>query len=438
MLIEKLTPEQEALLPIVRDRWLKIGLSTEPAKREEAEEGVRLAYKTAGLAPPKFMVWLSSPMAGACAAYMFATKAWEKLIDSSTGNPVCAEVWGKVLDQVGEQVRNQLWYQVWEQVGAQALYKFCAQFRDHVCEQVWEQVGDQFWDQVWEQVWVLLRAQVCDEVVKQVSDQFLKVWYQACAQVGDQVGEQVRDQVREQVLYKFRAQVRDRVLSKVQELVQDEVRDQVKDLVSDQVRRCCYGQHDANWLSWVDFFREINAPIENLSRLEGLIQIAQSCGWWWTFENVCILTERPTALHRDERHRLHNERGMAIQYPDGWGMYAWHGVRVPERVITSPESLTPQEILAEENVEVRRVMIERYGLERFLEQSNAQECDSSEFGTLYKIRLPDDELAVVRVTCPSTGRKYVLPVSPQVRTAREAVASTFGLSEQEYQPSVQT
>jgi hypothetical protein len=57
MKIEKLTKRQEAMLPRVRDEWLRIGLSTEPADRADAEAGVREAYAAAGLAAPSLFIW---------------------------------------------------------------------------------------------------------------------------------------------------------------------------------------------------------------------------------------------------------------------------------------------------------------------------------------------------------------------------------------------
>ena len=35
--LNQLTPEQEATLPAIRDKWLAIGLSTAPAERARAE-----------------------------------------------------------------------------------------------------------------------------------------------------------------------------------------------------------------------------------------------------------------------------------------------------------------------------------------------------------------------------------------------------------------
>src|SRR5690606_24174963 len=68
--VERLTSEQEALMPVIRDEWLAHGLSTEPADRDEAERGVRDAYREAELEPPRIVVWLGSPFAGALGAAM--------------------------------------------------------------------------------------------------------------------------------------------------------------------------------------------------------------------------------------------------------------------------------------------------------------------------------------------------------------------------------
>jgi hypothetical protein len=49
--------------------------------------------------------------------------------------------------------------------------------------------------------------------------------------------------------------------------------------------------------------------------------------------------------------------------------------------------------------------------------------------TLYRIARPDNPVPMhfVSVSCPSTGRRYVLRVNPDITSAAEARASTFGV-----------
>ena len=62
--ISSLTKEQENLLSVYRDRWLKIGLSTESGNEEIGTEAIKEAYKVAGLNPPKVTIWCDSPLCG--------------------------------------------------------------------------------------------------------------------------------------------------------------------------------------------------------------------------------------------------------------------------------------------------------------------------------------------------------------------------------------
>lgn len=65
--LSELTPEQLEVLTAIREKWFKLGTSTEPANRQLAEEGVRRAYHDAGLKQPQHIIWVDSPYAAAMA-----------------------------------------------------------------------------------------------------------------------------------------------------------------------------------------------------------------------------------------------------------------------------------------------------------------------------------------------------------------------------------
>lgn len=269
--IDKLTPEQEALLPVYRDKWIKIGLQTGAANRPEAERGVRLAYKNAGLEPPDEIVWKDSPFAG-------------------------------------------------------------------------------------------------HQMAKEITSNAVPI----------------------------------------------------------------YGQHSAAWLGFYDYFWQV-VGLDCVAPLEGLILVAQNACWWWSFDKLAIITERATDLHLDEQGRLHKDDGMAIRWPDGWGLYAWHGVRVPEKVIMAPETLTVDEIKAEPNIEVRRIMIERFGPGLYLEKTGAEMVDldaSPVEGGAPRILMRDSQgMQFLCGTDGSTQRVYYMSVPDTVKTCREAHEAICGFTE---------
>jgi hypothetical protein len=180
------------------------------------------------------------------------------------------------------------------------------------------------------------------------------------------------------------------------------------------------------------------------SAAEGHLLLGRAAGRWWPLPDVAVLTERPRLLARDALGRLHSATGPALAYPDGWALYAWHGVLVPPRVVLAPEALTAQEITAEPDVEARRAMLERFGAERYLQETGAAVVDADARGTLYRAELPGDEpLVMVRVrdatpAADGAHREYWLRVPPGTRTVQEAVAWTFGKAPEDYDPAVET
>ena len=103
-----------------------------------------------------------------------------------------------------------------------------------------------------------------------------------------------------------------------------------------------------------------------------------STGWIYFSDAFVIVCDRPAVLRttqqRDDRgvrYLLHAPDGPAIVWRDGTALWYINGVRVPRNVVEAPETLTGKQAMCERNAEVRRIMIDRMGTERFLRDIKA-------------------------------------------------------------------
>ncbi|MCE5269152.1 MAG: hypothetical protein LLG00_14850, partial [Planctomycetaceae bacterium] len=151
------------------------------------------------------------------------------------------------------------------------------------------------------------------------------------------------------------------------------------------------------------------------------------CGGAWLFvwtETTLFWARKPTVCVEGEgsRRRLHNETGPACAN-EIENLYFWHGVLVPAYAIVSPEFITLTEIEREQNEEVRRILIERFGWERYLVASKAQIVDQrindrdSQTERLYRMGGGTQRFVCVD---PSTGRRYALGVPREITTCESA------------------
>jgi len=231
-----------------------------------------------------------------------------------------------------------------------------------------------------------------------------------------------------------------------------QVEQQVWQQVEQQVRQRVasgffnYGIYSlwSSWAAYVSFFRDVmgwDDPIlEKFTVDETLIK---SCGWTWWHEDVLVISDRPEHIDRDDEGRLHSPIRKAIEYRDGWGFCAWHGVVIPSEWIERKESITPEIALTWQNIEQRRAACEIVGWAKILQKLNAKTIDADddpEIGELLEVNLPDaGRNRFLRVKC-GTGREFALAVPPDVNTALEASAWTYGLENdvKSYIPEVRT
>ncbi|TAE82264.1 MAG: hypothetical protein EAZ73_14195 [Oscillatoriales cyanobacterium] len=178
---------------------------------------------------------------------------------------------------------------------------------------------------------------------------------------------------------------------------------------------------------------------EGQKAFECLNQLLAECGWIFAFENVCYLCSRPTKLSLDSEYRLHAEGEPALEFSDGYKLYSYHGVTLPEKYgQVHPNNWQAQWLLEEENAELRRVLIQRIGYAKICQELQATELDCWKEYALLRIDAdidgfnPDDfeddedapkkeDIYLLKMTCPSTGHIHALRVPPDVESAKEAI-----------------
>ncbi len=162
---------------------------------------------------------------------------------------------------------------------------------------------------------------------------------------------------------------------------------------------------------------------------------------FWLFSDMVVISKK-FITHEcvvDQMADLHCADGPAIEWADGYKEWYWEGIRVNQLYIECPDSITVEDINAERNAELRRMMLERFGLSRFIEEG--------EFRTLDVDAVPVDKLdassdTILRAllvspigerwlacTCPSTGRMFHLLVPEHVKTCSEAHQELSGIDE---------
>jgi hypothetical protein len=416
----RLYPEQRRYL---RDRLTTVRnrmLSTEPADRPTAEAAVTELYRHAGLPRPE-LVWHESPLAAAAAYGAHFQETRQRQIDEQLR---LRPAWVR---QVAAQVGDTPDYRARHLTVSQSFREMLGlrrqsnALRDVIGAAIRQPT------RTWEPA--PRQPRVTPEVAMGIGRLgFGGEWDRVVAMYGE---ERAVDLMRGAVTSLFSTMVRCDV----------------------EVGASTLGQLDElhPYLAIASGLLLLTRAKTRLAHLEAFMAIASSAGPWFATQHVAFLSERPVVCRVDPVGRPHGEDGPALAWPDGIRLFAWHGVLVPARAIEQPSSLTVAEIEAEPNVEIRRIMAERFGLDRYVTAPGSELVHEDETGRLWRRWLVrprkwvagGEAISMVEVinSTPEpdgTRKTYFLRVPGGMTTARQAVAWTFGLTAAEYRPAVET
>jgi len=267
-------------------------------------------------------------------------------VDAEVEGAVGAEVYAAVRDEVHGAVEsavgNEVRGAVREAVGAAVGAEVYAAVREEVDGEVGAEVEGA--------VDTAVRATVRDEVHGAVRNQVEsavgnEVHGAVVEAVEGAVGNEVHGAVRNAVDAAMESAVYGAVHGAVGAEVHAAVREAVGAEVEGAVRRkqlkwhywlggqFWVGSYFWGGVAFVNFFFDVcglKLSTDMMERAKAYRKISESVNYIWPNRKFVMVCARPSALHRNARGRLHNEHGMSIRYPDGWGLYHLNGVRFGE------------------------------------------------------------------------------------------------------------
>ncbi|MEG4517308.1 MULTISPECIES: DUF6745 domain-containing protein [unclassified Microcoleus] len=357
--VKKLTPEQAALIPVYRQKWRALSLSTGPINRSQAAETIKSAYSAIGLKAPE-IIFVARPYEAA------------DIILSRFDNPS-----SELRSQFETKLRSQLEKKLRGYLGSQLETELQNQLPTQLEQRLYTQLKTQLWEPE--------RNYLAGEISSQLPPQ--------------------------QVI--------------------DERSGEIRPTLGKHLSNCIQPELWAAYGSLLDFcISVLNLP-HSYGRNWIIFQsIVRDCGWIYPYDKVCIVCSKPIALSADSNHRLHAEGTPAVQLADGFSIYAYHGVMLPEWYGSlHPHQWQSKWVLKEQNAEVRRALIQGITYDRICQELEVTELDSWQEYTLLSIEFDDDfdwegnakPVYLLKMTCPSTEYIHALRVPPDVTSAKEAI-----------------
>ncbi|BAZ50818.1 hypothetical protein NIES4103_34350 [Nostoc sp. NIES-4103] len=357
-LIDKFTPQQEALIPVYWEKWRKIALSTKRIDQHKAAEAVKAAYIAIDYEQPE-IIFQDSPYA---ACNWMLKRLSPEFLESYLHEP----------NSLGSLFPAHFFQQLSTNLNQELAFQLHTKLNNSFYHVVEDPLNHELFND--------LLDKISTQLTKQLDDN--SWWFEI------------------------------------------------------QLNECFKPEGYIHWMAGFDFCISVLNIVYPQQEWQVFQSLIQECGWLFAYEDICIVCDRPLHLRFDHQNRLHAEGEPAIEFTDGYSLYSYHGVTLPDKYgKIHPQQWQATWLLSEKNAELRRVLIQGIGYARICRELQAVELDTWAEYTLLKIDADVDSepIYLLKMTCPSTGLIHVLRVPPDMESAQQAIRwVNWGIDPEEF------
>ena len=158
-------------------------------------------------------------------------------------------------------------------------------------------------------------------------------------------------------------------------------------------------------------------------------------GFRYMHSEFCIISDFPLYIRINKEDQPHCDGAPSHEWRDGWKLWHLNGVVVDQWMAeTPPDELDVSKVMQIENVDQRREVLRRLGMERFVKNSGAKVIDAliledesfyKNGEILYELLLADlgegEKVKLLKMDNPSIDAIHVEAVHEDCMTVQESI-----------------
>jgi len=391
-MITKLTPEQEAQIPVYVQKW--VDLASKPIDRSRVKKIVKKVFKEDKI------VIIGESLQNTIDLIKVATNGKKLKCNTQLDTQLCSQLRSQLDTQLDIQLDAQLRNQLRSQLDAQLYSQLDTQLYSQLCNQLYAQLDTQ------------LRNQLDSQLDTQLDIQ---------------LDAQLRNQLDTQLDIQLDAQLRSQLDAQLYSQLDTQLYSQLCSYVS-------YFLYD--YAGWYDYGKYVGVKFDE-DKLQQYFDILLNLPICLFSGNVVFVCEKPQCSWNNGN--LHSEHYPAVKWKDNTGIYFLNGIKFPkdlwEKVVSRKMSF--KEVMEIEDIDQRTQAMNYCPPNQFLKEKGKL-LDKSQRGN--ELWLVEDVFNIpayfLKYQDPSTGREYMSGIDPKIgknKNADECMAWKHHISIEEYQ-----
>jgi hypothetical protein len=430
--LDKLTPLQEQQLIEFRQECLNIGLSTNRIDRTKNQESINYIYKKyLNINKEPYIWYVDSPL-----MYNLIINILYNISDDKNFK-------GNLRSNLRDNLSNNLSDNLWNDLRNNLRDNLESNLIDNLRSNLWNNLSSNLSSNLKDNLSNNLSDNLIDNLRNNLSDNLE-------SNLIDNLKDNLSDNLSDNLESNFESNLesnlwndlRNNLSNNLSNNLWNDLRNNLSDNLWNNLRdnlwnnlrdnklfyNICYSNLDIYWLSFYMFsFKFLNINYGNIlnNDLNLFFELQKNIGYIFYHSDICFISEKSIEINK-KGIQLHADKKPAILFADGYCLWYLNGVEVPKEIVLSDkDDIDVNSIFTEKNVEVRREILRKIGIDNVIKKTNCKILDKSD-NKIYELLEIDLKLQnpahYLKMINPSIGTYHLEGVPFECDTIEKSLA----------------